>query len=300
MDKQTTPIDFGFVKNQVMNEPMLEPLPSVNQLLESITTVRNGSIYYGTGLCTPKFLSVGLPFDVLSMVFVAEKFRRILNFDKIYHMIADTHAKSNNFCSNEEVDRLANATRGQLERLARNFELEHLQVIMSSEYDHTEKYQEFLEWTSSRTDLHEYVKRELADILWFNDEKKMHLKIGWITQSGDSPVGNDERLFDQEFRRISDEPISFFYLKAGRTFDKSRPKASPYISIPGEHRIMLTPGEPVKEKMEAAERELGDKSLGGAKKHLIGIVRLYENLYEKLENLTLDEKIAHIIERACK
>ncbi|MEI6040102.1 MAG: hypothetical protein WCP93_02000 [Candidatus Berkelbacteria bacterium] len=297
MDK----VQIETVRNSVMNEPLLEPNPSVAQLLPGIVDAQKGSIYYGTGLCTPKYLSVGLPFDVLGMILVAEKFRKLLNLDAIYHVIADTHAKSNDFCTPEDVDHLARETKSVLEHVAKKLKLEKFHVILSSEYDQTPEYQKHLSWTSERTTLHEYVKRELADILYFNEMRNMVLKIGWITQSGETPVGNDERLFDQELRRLSDVPVSFFYLKAGRTFDKNRPKASPYISIPGENRLLLKYDEPVKEKMLKAEVDLQDKTLGGAKKYLASIVRLYETTYGRIEDTnSLEDKISRIINLVCQ
>lgn len=289
------------IRKAIQNESFLEVTPSLAGIDPSLAEVTGGSIYYGTGLCTPRYLSVGLPFDSLGMVLVAERFRQIMNLDAVYHVIADTHAMSNDFCTPEEVVERARITRTTLEKMARNLDLAKFHFALSSEYDQSPRYLHWLEWVKNRSSQHEYVQRELADILWFRENRDLVLKLGWITQAGETRVGFDERLYDQEFRRITDLSMSFIYLKAGRTFDKDRPKASPYISIPGEHRILLQQGEPVKEKLETAEREFNDKNLGGARKHLINIVRLYERLYGKIEYDTpLGDKISQIIERVCR
>ncbi len=284
-------------RKMVQNEPLLEVKPSIEGIDQRLQEIERPSIYYGTGLCTPTDLSQELPFDILSMILLAEKLKKSLGLDQIYHHLADTHAKSNPQFNPQEIDSLANKTKEALLRITKNLELTGFNVILSSEFDNTQKYKQLLE--KAETNEHEYVKREITDIEWYRQEKKAYIKLGWIIQATETNLGFDERIFDREYRKVFDSGVSFLYLKAGRTLDKSRPKASPYIHIPGEQRILLVKGEGVKEKLANAEKEFGEKNLGGARKYLISIVREYENLYGPLGTIPIEDKISAIIERVC-
>ncbi len=66
-------------------EPLVHAAATIETLRPSILREAGGSIYYGTGLTTRKALSVGVPFDILTFVLVAEKLRRTLGFRNIYH-----------------------------------------------------------------------------------------------------------------------------------------------------------------------------------------------------------------------
>ena len=79
----------------VRNEPLFEAEISLPRIHKESLTKPKRAIFYGTGLCTPTELSIGLPFDILGMIFVAERIRRMFGFSKVFHHIADTHAKSN-------------------------------------------------------------------------------------------------------------------------------------------------------------------------------------------------------------
>ena len=92
---------------------------------------------------------------------------------------------------------------------------------------------------------------------------------------------------------------SFIYTKPGRTFDPSRPKASPYIQIPGERRLLLDPNENARATIEEAVEASGDVQLGGARKHLKSIVRLYESVFGTLgRDIDLEDKIQIILDTA--
>ena len=122
------------------------------------------------------------------------------------------------------------------------------------------------------------MKREVTDILWYQKKEDVRLKLGWLVQGGETAVGFDERLYDREFRKLCKEEMSFAYCVSGRTFDKQRMKAPPYISIEGETRILLKPNEDVRKKYNEAVQKWGDKNLGGAVKHLSLILRLWEKM----------------------
>jgi len=286
------------LRNLIQNEPLIEPTPSIEGINPKITTYKDKSIYYGTGLCTAKELSIALPFDVLGMVLVAENIRRQMGMDKIYHHIADTHAKSNNLFKDYEVEKQAANVKKALTIMKENLGFKNLEIVLASEFDQTDEYNQIL--NNIETDKHEYVKRELADISWYQKYKNVDIKIGWIIQASETNLGFDERIFDREYKKKVGGELSFIYLKPGRTFDKSRPKVSPYIHVIRETRILLKSDEDVKGKMTDGEKAMGDKHLGGARRHLTNIVRLYEKLFGSFGKISLEEKIEAIIEKTTK
>lgn len=293
-EKTQPPIEV--LRKLLQNNALVEAIPSVTGINPEAVEIPDGTIYYGTGLSTSKELSVALPFDVLSMVLVAERIRRALGMAGVNHFIADTHAKSNNLFPDEVVDRRAKETREQLLRVFDNLGLGKFSVLLSSEMDETAEYQKI--YNQIITDKHEYVRREVADIEWLRRFKNLTLKVGWIIQASETNLGFDERVFDREYQVLMGKPMSFVYLKPGRTFDKSRPKVSPYIHISSETRLLLKPGENVKEKLAAAEQVWGDKHLGGVRGYFTDIVRDYEKLMGTLGNISAEEKIQAIIDKA--
>lgn len=284
------------ITNVIKNEALIEAQPSLEGLSPDLDSHEGGTIYYGTGLTTPKAIGVGLPLDVMGMILVSERLRRAGNLSGITHHIADTHAKTNTWIDPLEVDRRAHEVQEVLLRATSNLGMENFQVVLSSDFDSTPEYQEIAEHFSS-SDKHEYVIREMADMEWYRRNANMVMKCGWIIQGSETASGFDERLFDREYMSFEGHPISFIYTKPGRTFDKSRPKASPYIQIAGENRLLLSRDENVRSKMESAAEQFGDIYLGGARKHLENIVRLYEKLFGSMGRVDLEDKLQMIIDK---
>lgn len=297
-EKTTTSRRAELIK-VINNSALIEQEPSIKGLHTNLDSRSGGGIYYGTGLTTPRAIGVGLPFDVLGMILTAEELRRAGKFSSIYHHIADTHAKTNDWIDPEQVDRRAGEVRQTLEKLAGNLKLEGFYVTLSSDFDMSKEYREILS-SFDESPEHEYVRREMADMEWYRQRHGVELKLGWIIQAKETGLGFDERLFDREYLRLRGEQLSFVYAKAGRTFDKGRPKASPYIQIEGERRIVIDSKEDVEAKIAEAVSASGDPTLGGATKHLQSIVRSYEKLYGNLGDLTLNQKIQVIIDQVTK
>ena len=88
-------LNFDRLITLIKNEPLIEAQLSLASLKSSSINTRDGNIFYGTGICTPENISLGLPFDVLGMVFCAEIIRKTVGFGRVFHHIADTHAKTN-------------------------------------------------------------------------------------------------------------------------------------------------------------------------------------------------------------
>jgi hypothetical protein len=246
----------------------------------SSDTQSGTSLYFGTGLCTSKAMTVGIPFDILGMLFVAEYFRRFFGLDQMVQLIADTHAKSNDFTTVEEVDTAADRLIKTMSKVAKNLGIDkHYTPILSSSFDGSDEYQAVFD--SIRSDDHEYVRREWSDIEYLRQTHKLQLKLSWIVDPKAKKIGFDERLYDLRFIEITGQPMSFAYVMAGRTLDKERPKASPYICVAGENRILLEKDEQVKEKLADAKVRLSESRYQTVIDHLQSIVDLYNKLFDK-------------------
>lgn len=281
----------------VRNEPLFEAGPTMSRIHSKTFTKPNRSIFYGTGLCTPTELTVGLPFDILGMILVAERIRRAFGFNKVFHHIADTHAKSNGKWDETKIDDLAQWTKTTLERILKNLEFKDFIVSMASSFDKTDEFKEILQ--SLPDEAHEYIQREVADIEWYRRTHNVSLKLGWIIVDG-GEGGNNETLFDDRFEHEFPNSMSFAYFSPGRTFDKSRQRVSPYIVTNGENRLILEQGEDVVAKFKKAEQEFGDKYFGGARKHLEDVVHSFEKLFGNLERMSLEQKLQFILEKVLK
>ena len=260
----------------LQNESLIHVKPTLEMIHPSFIESPRGSVYYGTGLATPKAPSIGLPFDVLILVLNAELLRRKFSLDQIHHHIADTHALTNSFCTKESVAGMAKEYCEILERIAKVTGIK-LNIHLSSEFDQTPDYREI--FAMIKTIKNEYVHRELTDMLWYHDKHNVHLKLGWLIQDTETEIGFDERLFDREFRAVCDGTMSFAYSVAGRTFDPKRMRTSPYIAIDGETRVLLKPDENAREKFETGVQLWnGDRKVGGTISHLNAILRLWDRI----------------------
>jgi hypothetical protein len=204
--------------------------------------------------------------------------------------VADTHAKTNVWAKAEEVDKKGKEVQASLTKVFKNLGLDSFEVILSSSFDQKSDYEKLLgEFEASNK--HDYVKHEMADMEWYRREKNVVLKTGWIIQAKETRIGSDERLFDREYRKFKGEDsMSFIYVKAGKTLDPDRPKASPYIQIPGENRLLLKKNENVREKFEIARDRIPSTI-----NHIGEIVQLYEELFGSLGDLTIEEKVEAIL-----
>jgi hypothetical protein len=166
------------------------------------------------------------------------------------------------------------------------------EVKLASELAKEEGYQEELSLVPPCEN--EYVQRELADINFLRKRHFVVLKLSW--QHGSKKVAYDERLFDGRFRELFGEDMSFFYLRAGRTFSPERLNVCPYTSVPSECRILIHA-----ESAAAlfARIDLSSKSTRQTLQHLQQIVNEFEEVFgrEEEEVAELGAKIDAVIKR---
>ena len=199
------------------------------------------SLYFGIGLCTTKEMSVGLPFDFLGLVATAEAIRRTLGFGKIIQLIADSHAKTNHFVSDAEVDKKAHALKELSLKIVKNLGLEgKYEVILASEIDSTPEYKK-IEKDMPDDGSHNYAKKEWTDMEYLARHYNTLLKVSWMMplKKGQKHTA-DEVYFDNGFNeRFKATPYSFIYNRAALTFDPAKLNVSPYSSASGEKRVYL-------------------------------------------------------------
>ncbi len=254
----------------------------------------NPSLFFGIGLCTSKEPATAIPFDILSFFFLAEKLQRELSLDTIFVLIADEHARTNTFMTDEIIQKRTNEMKSTCIKVIRNLRLKNFTVILSSDIHTDPQFQTILETMPNMPN--QYLQKEIADMTWFTNVKNVRLKLGWSINNDPIPQGHDERFFDSQIRDAHALPLSFLHCKAGKTFDSNRPKASPYISIEGESRILLSPNENVKEKLDLFSTRKDDEMARAALNHMGSIVRLFESLFIRIPKETLAEKIQFIID----
>ena len=262
---------------------------------KSLLSTAHPSLFFGVGLCTSKQPAAAIPFDILSFFLLAEKLRRELKLDKIFVLIADEHAKTNSFMTNEIIQTLSNNMKSTFTTVIRNLQLTHFQIHISSRIHGDPNFQSTLNSIQSLPN--EYLRKEIADLTWFTNTQNVRIKLGWSINSNHIPQGHDERFFDAQIRNFHALPLSFLHCKAGRTFDSHRLKASPYIAIANEQRILLSADELVRDKMmNITKRGNNSEAIAGVRSHLSLIVRLFESLFIRIPKQTLEEKVQFIID----
>jgi hypothetical protein len=278
--------------NTIKQTPIFEPESSIKGIKpELMTGLSGGSLYFGTGLTTSTAPSVGVPFDLVGMFCAAKMLCNTLKLDHVIQLIADTHALSNSFNTPESVKTIAQRMVDVSGRVAKLLNVKYT-PLLASEIDRSVDYRKIMD--SIKTEDHEYVRREWADIEFLRQKYGLRLKMSWTIGQNVAKIGFDERLYDLRYTEVLGQPMSFVYLLPGRTLDLSRPKVSPYISIEGERRILLDPAENVKAKIEEAQ-ESQNNQLKSSLKHLENIVHVFEKLHGEIVGSSTTEKVQKII-----
>jgi hypothetical protein len=298
---QTVPVLPGFVcvdntrepststielSEAALREKLLAELPLLAEngiVLDA--HVRSGDIssktlYFGVGLCTTKEMSVGIPVDFLGLIATAEAIRRVLGFGKIIQLIADSHAKSNHFVSDEEVDKKAREFKELSLKIAKNSGLEgKYEVILASDIDSSSEYKEILA-SISVDGIHEYARREWTDMEYLARNYNTCLKVSWMMPLKKGQTHrSDEVFFDEGYKARFKRPYSFIYNRAALTFDPARLNVSPYSSARGEKRLYLTTDQDAEIKL-AEFLAVKHKAKERALEQLEKIVSFFQRMFK--------------------
>ncbi|MBU4204746.1 hypothetical protein KKC49_00825 [Patescibacteria group bacterium] len=288
-------VDKDKLVNLLKNEPLIEHEFSLPMIADSFWDSKGGALYYGTGLCNSHAITIGMPFDILAMVLVAEKLRSALGLSKVFHHIADTHALCNLPESHAAILQKAAEIETVMNKVVQKLGLSHFVILRSSSFDSSLEYAAFMRQVDTQNGDNrngEYAQRELADMLWYQVKHGVVIKLGWAA----SDFSFDERWYDDKFVRYFGKSLSFVYTKAGRAFNR-KTRVAPYIAIAEEDRIILRDGEPVEEKFNRATQHLRGDVVNGAANYFAAICRLYERLvHHPLDKGSVPQKVQQIID----
>jgi hypothetical protein len=226
---------------------------------------------------------------------VAEQARRSLNLSKIIHLVADTHAKNAHPLLVKEVAHLALQTKYLVDTMVTRLGIQdHYEVVLASDFDATPEYQSLLREVDGRAGAfgNDYFRHEAADIEFFRRKSSGLIKLSW-TLDDFRKTHHDERAFDAFYTSIFGEHVSFIYTVSGKRFEKSRRNVSPYVSTPGEARVLIADDSWVSKIGEW--KHVDPKTYI----HLTNIVFAFEELFGRdyAEDLLIEEKIQKIINR---
>ncbi len=285
--------------DSISQEGLIEVQLSVAGVRCSTRLSPPGAVFVGTGLCTSKKLSAGLPLDALGMLLPAVRVQRAVNARSVIVVIADEHARSNGCFPNAEIDAIAAANEDALRRAVSAFGLNSVKVLRASHFHSTPEYLEVMAEVDQRSpnSEHAYFRKEVADIEFLDRVCGGIIKVGW-TVSGSLRMErrHDEVAFDRRFRAWMGDRVPFVYCKAGRVLDERRPKASPYVATDPARRVCLSRGEDVRAKLSSAELRVPPPILRGVRKHLGAVVRSFCSVVEPL-NGQLEDRAQQIIDR---
>ena len=276
----------------IMQESLINRKPTIESIKNSTIEENNKSIYLGTGLSSSKKVSIGTPFDLLSMILIANKVKNEIGSTTIYHNIADLHAATNNF-TNKELEEALKKQEENITKITESLDIKEYKILKSSQFHETEEYQKII--SKINIDKHKYVQKEIADIEYFRQQKKAGIKIGWSIKSNSTSF--DEVFFDKQYKEIFGNKIISIYTVPGKRLDDKAPNAAPYILTEDEinSRIIFKENEQVAKKLN--ENDCSKQTQKTVKKYLTAITRLYQETIEPLEG-NLDNKISYIISKA--
>ncbi|MCA9653325.1 MAG: hypothetical protein H6712_02930 [Myxococcales bacterium] len=199
--------------------------------------------WFGVGVTTGGRLSRGLPLDVLGLLYAQELVRRTLGWSRSMILVADSNAQA------AGLDALAVRRLGvQVERRLRETiaQLDFpVEVRLSSSLGRPSALPGFARLAG----LPPYVALQLAQTERMR-ELGAGLKLGWAWPG----AVQDERYFDDLYRREYGPGIASIYVSGGSTLDPRRPRACPYVCSTPESRLLLRPGEELERKLSRAPR----------------------------------------------
>jgi hypothetical protein len=253
------------------------------------------NIFFGMGIMTHQAMSVAVPFDVLGMFLVAELLRRALHSKKVLVLVADQHALTNQLVPATIVQATTERVLKTVSSILKGFELSHFEVIRTVTLNDNQDIRTIYAALPSITN--DYLKHEVADTLWLNQFHQVGIKLGWAMSIDSTVEGHDERFFDAEIKKFCPQ-MSFIHTKPGRTANPRRQRVSPYVSIEGEDRLVLSESENTSNKVSQWRKDGDPQVIKPLIRHLSQIVRLHDQLFDPSKFMTLEEKLKMLIKKS--
>ncbi|MDO8803323.1 MAG: hypothetical protein Q7R35_02735 [Elusimicrobiota bacterium] len=256
------------------------------------------AVYAGFGLAGKAGLSVGTPFDVMGMVVAAEAARRHILGSRLIFLVADTHALRTGDYSKEKVRQAALRSRTIVKRAAELIGVPEVVILLASELENEPDYRKAVEQAvgNHATGENEYFLREAADIAFLSRHAGVAVKVGWTLADNPAKAGRfDEQSFDaftcRTFPEV-EQHVTFLYTKAGRTLDRAKPKAAPYLAFDTGSRVIIHHGEDARGKVEACPDQSTREAVVA---HLGTIVGTWEMLAGAVYGEQVLEKVTDLI-----
>lgn len=215
------------------------------------------STWFGIGLSGRK-VSTGLPVDSLVLLLGQELLRRRLGHRESVVLVADSNAIAAGHPA-REVEAAARRTEATLSSVARRLRLPLRFVRGSSLVDEPSVRDATRRWENPPP----YIAHQLAQMRALA-KRGATLKLGWAM----SGSYRDEASFDRGYRRIADPPMAFLYTICGRSLDRARPRACPYLCEDPATRILLEPGEDIEAKLASAAATRAAPAVRGYRRFL--------------------------------
>jgi hypothetical protein len=289
-----TNFDKNFI--ELINNPLILKTFNKQQIFELMAKVQGSNLFFGAGIMTQNKLSAATPFDILGFFFTAEQLRRSLNGEKVVVFIAEQHAFSNELFPEQKIRQQTDLMIDTVNRIISNFNLVNFQIIRTSQLQQEESIKKIFRQELPKMS-NQYLQHEVADVIWLNRFHDVKLKLGWAMSSEIIVTGHDERFFDQEIKKFCDQ-VEFIYLKPGRTFDLTRSRVSPYISVDKETRLLLKKGQNIQQLLESIKETESNDVAKATFRHLCNIVRLHDQIFQPLKFMTMTEKIQWILNKS--
>ena len=288
----------GKLINMLMNTHLLLTNFSKEEWLTWTKEHKGENIFFGVGLMTHTTFSEAIPFDILGMFFIAENLRRLIKGKKVFILVADQHAITNQLIPEKKIQEKTKEILQIFKTIIKSFHLDNFEIIQTTSLNSDERIKKI--YRQELPDIsNDYLKHEIADAIWLSRFHKVGIKLGWAMNIEQFAKGHDERFFDTEIAKFC-KSISFIHATTGKTANQQRPRVSPYISIFGEERLLLKTHEDVARKTHDWKIQKDNSAVKPMLKHLSQIVRLHDQLFNNKSALSLENKMQQIISKIAK
>jgi hypothetical protein len=262
------------------------------------------AVFVGIGITSAQQLAEEVPFDLLMLVLLAEQCRRVLQMSKVIFLIADSTAKYNSFATELDVIKRSRC----LSKILRNASLllnanQYFVIAAVSELHLDDLARLRAPVTAAlarQVELSDAVMRYTAEQIALMEYLRIKanavLKISWVVRDRSSSLGFGDQFFDGIYRDLFPGRYSFVNTVPGRTFDRNRRRACPYVGWSNQSRIFIDTKENVEHKI-AAYLSPRSRTCAEMMNHLMHIVDLYESLVAPIPALTLAAKVQYLVDQ---
>lgn len=308
------------LKEVVDNTPTLHALSK--DRIHPATSFEDGvPLFFGMGGGS-RMPCQGLPLDVLKMVLTGEKLRRKLGLTNCFVLGADiityTNIGRSPGFTKEKVDQVIGTEVTMLNEVFRRFGFPQWEAIRQSELEQRFTVGEISRWKKDIEEAdsvpfvggHHYAI-EMSDIQLLVPNG---IKLGWWIRplTRDTGYIMDEQPFHARFALVmgllgKPHATTLLYTHAGSRLllgdDGLLQKEAPYITYTPDRRLLLSPFEDIKRKLEWTESRGGGLAIPFVRNQMAATVDLFEELateiprHGKTDNEVLANKLQFIVDQ---